>query len=386
MEEIAKAIEKFYTSQMKYCIKKFDGNKDSPKIVDSVVGEALTLIFATSFDFVPTRHNGNLEALSFVRQRYPRSIQYINAAGDTPLHGAASVGNVDVFKFFVKWHLDQNPFKRGALYENNNGFHTPLDLLIKSPENITPVLCWLLHNHRLLKGTDIEKKKLIHRAIRVSSTKRMEFLVSQCPSAVSSEDGHGNLPLNYSALVTGDGADELTDQDYENLRTLIQNGINHGGIYTIGGLMHRDQHDEGSCVLARICHAQDPERVWKIIEQCLDEADDYASASIVHAAISNKSVIPRVLFQDILYRFHEPTQRDEHGRLPLHHAVALGLEWEGGLSDLVHANRDALDEVDPETDLPILGLAALNYARDLGTLFELAMQSVEVMSALPRSA
>ena len=51
------------------------------------------------------------------------------------------------------------------------------------------------------------------------------------------------------------------------------------------------------------------------------------------------------------------TNRDENGKLPLHHAVKLGLSWNDGLSAIVDVHREALGDIDEETDLALLPIA-----------------------------
>jgi len=158
---------------------------------------------------------------------------------------------------------------------------------------------------------------------------------------------------------------------------LISQGIRNGGINTIGGIFHQDPDDEDSCTLTNLFHhvgEENVERVWEIIESCLNDHGEYANAPIVHAAIGNKKVVSNELFGKILERFGARS-RDEHNWLPLTYAVKVGLAWDDGVSNILKSNQSALDEFDDETNLPFFQFAATEKA-DLSTLYELSLMDL----------
>lgn len=62
--------------------------------------------------------------------------------------------------------------------------------------------------------------------------------------------------------------------------------------------------------------------------------------------------------------------KDSMGRLPLHHALELGLEWELVLRDLIYIDIETMEQKDPLTGLPPAALAAGSICT-LSTLYKL---------------
>mmetsp|Transcript_11312 Transcript_11312/g.17128 ORF Transcript_11312/g.17128 Transcript_11312/m.17128 type:complete len:151 (-) Transcript_11312:97-549(-) len=118
---------------------------------------------------------------------------------------------------------------------------------------------------------------------------------------------------------------------------------------------------------------------WQAVRDCLDEAGEYSNAPIVHAAILNKNHVPKKLFKEILVRFGA-TRRNEHDELPLTYSVRIGMGWEEGVADILEANRDAMNEVDSETNLPFFLFAASAKA-DLNTIYHLALKNLNIFTS-----
>merc|ERR1712038_73310 len=122
---------------MDYCIEKFNGGRKLEKTEDNVVGEALTLLYSYFDDYVVTAQSGNLDSIKYIRRHYPDSILYSDAHSFTPLHNVSGAHNLDIFQYFIMWHLERKPGKRGGLYEMNDSGITAIDTLIESQqENI----------------------------------------------------------------------------------------------------------------------------------------------------------------------------------------------------------------------------------------------------------
>lgn len=345
-----------------------------------VIGEALTILFSFFDNFIASPQSGNLDAVRYIKKHYPSAISYVDRHHFTPLHGACSALNMNMFRFFVEWHLEQNPLQRGGLYDMNSSGITPLDTLIDTQQNITPTLIWL-RKRGLLTSRDVDKWLLVHRAAHSSSISTIGFFLDLLPSAVLSKDGDDNLPIHLFLGLRFRPRGSFSDEDFAILRLLISQGISYGGINSIGGLFDEDPAEEGqdesSCctltTLLREVGENNAERVWEVVSDCVAEAGDYTDAPILHAAIRGyKQCVSHELLLQVLGRFGAEG-RDEHGELPLHFAVREGVRWEEGLSDIVEANVEALKEVDEETNLPFLPFAALNGA-DLSDLYHLVRQ------------
>merc|ERR1712038_453377 len=97
----------------KYCIENFHCSRNRELTAETVVGEAMTLIFAFFHNFVASHSTGNLLAIRLVREHYPKSILYVDSHDFIALHGACCVLNLPVIKYFINWHLNENPNGRG---------------------------------------------------------------------------------------------------------------------------------------------------------------------------------------------------------------------------------------------------------------------------------
>jgi ankyrin repeat protein len=382
VDKVFLVLQKYSIDHIKYCQEKFNaGNlsNNDGNLVDTIIGEALTLVFSFYDNFVPMEQTGDLRALKLVKEKYPNTILYIDAHEFTPLHGVCCALNMEIFRFFIEWHLEQNPIKRGGLYEMNDSGITPMDTLIDTQRDITSTLHWLRQNG-LLQSKDVRKWLLIHRASHSSSISTIRLFLELFPSGVLLEDSDGNLPIHLHLGLRYRPERTFSEQDFEIIHLLIRSGIVNGGINTIGGLFHEDPDAENSCTLSMLLKEageRNMERVWGIIETCLNEVGSYVNAPIIHAAISNKKNISNELFREILKRYGVNNRRNAHNKLPLQHAVEIGMAWDDGVSDILELSKlDVLNEVDNETNLPLLPFAASKKA-DLSTLYELSLLKLE---------
>lgn len=370
--EICDAIDRDPAPQMTYCVEKFHGDRNRANTADTVIGEAMTLLFSFFDDFIATRRSGNLEAIQYIRHRYPKSITYIDAHDFTPLHGVCCALNVDIFRYFIEWHLEERPHSRAGLYIMNDSGITSFDTLIDTQDVIVEVLSWL-RNRGLLKSTDISEWLLIHRASHSSSFSTLEFLLDLFPAGVLSEDDDGNLPIHLHTGLRYRAGGKFSEQDFDIVELLIGRGITNTGAKTIGGLFHQDPDDEDSCTLESLLREvgeTDEDRLWSIITHCLAEVGDYTKAPMTHAAIRYKDRLTTDTFQKVLEMYHAH-DRDENAMLPLWHAVRLGKKWDDCVQHIYEINREALQEEDRRTGLPMLAVAASSSDADLGTIFEL---------------
>lgn len=380
IRNILTAIETYPVEQMNYCIEKFHGDATKPKTADTVIGEAMTLLFSFFDDFVATPRSGNLAAIQLVRHRYPDSILYVDAHDFTPLHGVCCALNIDIFRYFIEWHLERAPSGRGGLYVMNDSGITSLDTLIDTHEDITNVLTWL-QNRGLLGSLDVDEWLLVHRSAHSSSSSTVRFFLRLLPGGALSKDDDGNLPIHlHLGLRYRAGKDSFSQQDFDITRLLIRYGIRNGGMSTIGGLFHPDPDNNKCCTLASLLAEAgegNGERIWKIIDDCLEEVGDYERAPILHAAIRNKDHISNQIFTKIVSRYGAE-RRDENGLLPLWYATKMGRTWNDCVKLVSHRNQLALYEKDPETGLPMLAFVGANPKADRGTIYELTKMSLSL--------
>lgn len=369
------AIKSHPMEQMEYIVTHFQCSEDKEKTIDTVVGEALTLIFAFFDNFVASETNGDVSAIEILKKKYPRAILYVDSHDFTPLHGACCALNLEVIQYFVQWHLEQDPSGRGGLYHMNDSGITSIDTMLDTDQNIIPTLKWL-NDRNLLTSEDVNEWSLIHRASHSSSTSTIQFLIDLFPSGVLSEDDDGNLPLHLHLGLRYRERGIFSEQDFEILETLILNGIRNGGVDTIGGLFVPDPDCDNQCTLESVLKEiggdeNTAERVWDIIDRCIRQAGGYEKASILHAAIANKKSISNALFRKILERYG--TERCYHqGMLPLTYAISIGLGWADGVQEIFEANREAIYEIDASTNLPAFLLhTAAREGTDLSTMYEL---------------
>jgi len=377
IRNILNAIRDYSVMNMDYCITKFHGDSNKEKDDNTVIGEAMTLLFSFFDDYIATPQSGNLGAIQIVKQKYPKSILYSDAHDFTPLHGACCSLNMDIFRFFIDWHLEQNPKGRGGLYEMNDSGITSMDTLIDTQSSIVHALNWL-KNRGLLKSKDVDDWLLIHRAAHSSAIENIRFFIDLLPSGVLSEDDDGNLPIHLHLGLRYRQKGTFSEQDLNIVRLFISQGIINGGIDTIGGLFYPDPDADNSCTLDALLKEvgeSNQERIWAMIDDCLRARGEYFNAPIVHAAILNKEIISDELFEEILERYGA-NNRNDNGELPLTYALKLGSKWNGCVSKLIKANSDALNENDPVTGLPPLPYTASQENADLSTIYELTRMSL----------
>jgi ankyrin repeat protein len=375
--KILNVIQEYLNYHIQYCNEKFSSDLNYVESdASTVIGEAMTILFSSFDGYTMTPQTGNLNVLKCIKNEYPNTILYVDAHDFSALHGVCCALNITIFKFFIEWHLTQNPIQRGGLYLMNDSGITPMDTLIDTQENISETLHWL-RSHGLLTSKDVNNWLLIHRAAHSSSISTIQFFLDLFPSGVLYEDDDGNLPIHLHLGLRYRHIHSFSEEDFAIVQLLISQGIRNGGINTIGGIFHQDPDDEDSCTLTNLFHhvgEENNERVWEIIESCLNDHGDYANAPIVHAAIGNKKVVSNELFGKILERFGARS-RDEHNWLPLTYAVKVGLAWDDGVSNILKSNQSALDEFDDETNLPFFQFAATEKA-DLSTLYELSLMDL----------
>lgn len=381
MNKIFEAIQLYSIEVMAYSIEKFQGNAEREPTSDIIVGETMTLVFSFFDDYISTPQSGNLGAIRLIRHKFPRSILYVDTQGFTPLHGVCYARNIGIFRYFIQWHLEQNPSGKGGVYAMNYSGITSLDTLIDTEHNIILELQWLV-NHGLLDGKDVSKWLLIHRAAHLSSIGTIQFFLNLWPSGVLEEDEDGNLPIHLHLGLIYRPRGIFPERDFAIARLFISQGIANGGINTIGGLFHPDPENSNSCTLTMLLKEvgeDNAERIWNIIEDCMNEIDEYINVPILHAAILNKEHIPNELFQEILSRYrNRAASRNEDRELPLSYAARIGAKWNDCTSHILDANQDALNEIDDETEFPLLLLAASGNNTDLSTIYELARINVDL--------
>jgi hypothetical protein len=374
MDKIFQAIEDYSEEQMDYCILKFQGDKNKEKNADVVIGEAMTLLFSFFDDYTANEQSGNLEAIYLVRKRYPKSILYVDAHEFTPLHGVCCALNMNIFRYFINWHLQEKPKGRGGLYDMNDSGISSMDTLIDTQMNIVIQLQWL-RSHALLKSSDVEKWLLVHRSAHSSSRETIQFFMSLHPSGVMSQDDDGNLPITLHLGLRYRARNSFSDEDYAITKLLVTEGIKNGGIDTIGGLFHPEPDEENCCTLDALLKEvgeESHERLWSMIDEWIEEATggDYTLAPIVHAAIRNRKHMSAPLFEFVLKRYKSNSEADENGIFPLMFAVQQAAKWDGGVCHIFKENLNELNSVDVETQLPILPFAASRENPDVNTLYE----------------
>jgi ankyrin repeat protein len=379
--KIFKGMETFVDAQMTYCIQKFNGNSTKPRTMATLIGEAMTLVFSFFDEFMANPQTGNYAVLRLVRQKYPKSILYIDAHEFTPLHGVCCSLNNAIFRYFIEWHLAESSDSeaRGGLYMMNDSGITPMDTMIDTSQDIAPMFLVWLRSSGLLQTKDVKKWLLIHRAAHSSSISTLRLFIDLFPNGVLTEDSDGNLPIHLHLGLRYRPTRVFSEEDFDICRLLISQGMIYGGIDTIGGLFHEDPDEEHKCTLDSLLkEAGKPneQRVWQMIDDCLEECGDYANAPIVHAAIGQRATVSNALFGEVVERYgveHE----NNRGESPLLFAVKKGVPWNDGVSDILRRNRGALNDVDSDTELPLLLLAALNEEGDLNTIFELFRLSLD---------
>jgi len=264
---------------------------------------------------------------------------------------------------------------------NDSGI-TSLDTLIDTHQDLTPVLTWL-QNRGLLGSHDVNEWLLIHRAAHSSSPSTIRFFLNLLPGGVLSQDDDGNLPIHLHLGLRYRSGNAFSAIDFQITRLLLQYGIANGGMSTIGGLFHADPDDDNCCTLTGLLAEAgegNAEQIWRTIDECLHEVNNYERAPIVHAAIYHKKHMSKEIFQNIVTRYGS-ADRDEHGMLPLWYAVKLGRKWDDCIKHLVESNHMALYEDDRETGLSMLARAGSSTQADLGTIYKLTKMSPRLFFA-----
>lgn len=82
----------------------------------------------------------------------------------------------------------------------------------------------------------------------------------------------------------------------------------------------------------------------------------------------------------VLTRFSDSVyERDHQNRLPIHSALARGMNWSHELVTIIHANHSNLKELDPMTKWPLFALAGMEPSCDLRTIYKLLQNHPELV-------
>mmetsp|Transcript_9715 Transcript_9715/g.12308 ORF Transcript_9715/g.12308 Transcript_9715/m.12308 type:complete len:376 (-) Transcript_9715:316-1443(-) len=365
---------------MEYCIVKFRSDRNRPINMRVLLGELMTLVFSHFDDYVTRPSSGNLETIKLLRDKYPDTILYADNHEFTPLHGACCALNMEIFKYFLEWHLVMRPEGRGGLYSMNDLGITSLDTLIDTQQNITPALIWL-RNRGLLKSSDVDEWLLVHRAAHSSQIRTIRFFLDLYPGAVLLTDDDGNLPMHLHLGLTYRRVGTFSEDDFNILKLLVRYGLIHGGIENLGGLFFPDPDNENRCSLEMVLKEVGEEkhaRVWEMIDDAMEyNMRNVEAVFIVHAALSQRQCIGNDLFKEILSRYEVSTTiPNNDGDLPLHYAIKKGLKWNNGVYQVFECHKDALYVLDKGVDLPPFLLAASVQNPDLSTIFELSKRDL----------
>ena len=333
-------------------------DKDKNTNINTVIGEAMTLLFTPFYDdYVATSESGNLEAIYLVRQCYPKSITYVDAHESTPLHGVCNPLNVDIFRYFINWHLQENPNSRGGLYMKEFSGISSMATLIDTRMNIVAELMWLC-THPLLTSKDVQEQELVYASAHSSSPKTIQFLINLYPSGVMFKTHYRNLPIHshiFSLRHRSRSRNNFSDEDYAITKLLITEGIKVGGIDTIGGLFHQGPHGQkGWCTLDALLKEAgeaNHENLWVMIDEWIEESTggDYTLAPIVHATLVNRKHMSASLFETVMKRYGANSKADGNGILPLMFAVRQGAKWDGCICHIFKENLNELSSSDVET-------------------------------------
>ena len=320
--------------------------------------------------------DGNISKVQQIIDKNPNSVAHLSEDGYPPLWFACNHGSFDQERYnplililirasirFLIW-----PGTRGGLlvkFSHGLGTSSPLELLVKMGNYKMLKILAKNQKYPLLISSDVVEYRLLD---VVRDTNVADFLVDLNPNASSSKDKRGNYPVQYihmNWIESPFGA-----QNYWKILTVLaQNGILHG-VEGFGGMF-----------LPKKNYAQ-----WEI-EECLLGTEDCAPIDLFITCSSTKRWSDfvrdfgyiskgRPIVQDLLntlplfcIRYHISSalevfdciaSRDDKGRLPLHAALACGLNWNEGLEEKIiqAGNDEAFREIDRRTGLYAITLAA----------------------------
>ena len=432
MNKIFNAIDEYYEHiPMPHYFETYHPSKASP---DNVVGGALTLSWERSiYHHRHRRRNQYNERgaeisaggasrgpvaldgtyiFKMIFERYPKSVLY-KSNGLSPIDEACCSfdgriyrnhtnydpsflnNNISLFKMFVEQHLKSDPSGKSGLYDDKGYIdnRTPLESLLKTKENIVPVLEYL-HEYAnpvpLLSPHDIIANNLLHKAVSDSSIETIKFFISLCPHAILMKDEQGKSPFYYfyfSHIIAFDSL-RISEEKREILKLMIVTGIMYETSSRCTSTVEEQNEQEGLVVEQTKsfphCYTEDEVEetallggllsykaedcflssfmddsgcnsveAMKFIKSCISDFT-YCEAPILHAAIG------KVKYEHLkcIIDTFGASKRNFQGNLPLQYALGKGLPWSSGIREIVAAYPKALTERHIDTGLPPFAQAA----------------------------
>lgn len=171
----------------------------------------------------------------------------------------------------------------------------------------------------------------------------------------------------------------IVKQEYaDRIKFLLYEGIKYGieynvSTYLMGGLFAVESDDD--TFLIEMIYLLEPERCWDMIRSCLGcFADTIEVVPILHAAIGKVHV---EMLEDICKQVPwSAFSLDIEGNYAFHVALLKGLQWSRGLKYILHANPSAVKEIEANSGLLPLALAAMKEDISLETLYEISLCAV----------
>ncbi len=315
---------------------------------------------------------GNLE---LIIETCPELLSLKMKCGFYPIHCALFDHKVSkTVPLLAKAAFDKGVKNRGYILEEVRGLNL-LHFLAshssrhKSEESefIATFKALMTSEPPLFTRKDVLDYNLLHHAVIAKSTLTVEFLVDLCPEALfqqcrmkcssplSSTSSASMLPI------------ALSHDHVSMMELLLNSAIKFDPDHeSIGGLFQKNEKNIPA--IQYIVNSLDRDVTWNTIKKVLAKWNK--NVPIVHKVIADA---PKEIDIVLVTFPHAHYQRDKHGRLPIHTALATGMNWSLPLLYLINTgNFENVAQTDPVTGLCPIGLASLEPCCDLDTIYHLA--------------
>lgn len=237
---------------------------------------------------------------------------------------------------------------------------------IEENEHIATFKALLTSDPPLFTRKDVIDYDLLHHAVLTKNMLTVEFLADLCPEALykwkkcrGSSESASMTPIALS-------------HDVSMMELLLNSAIKADpNNESIGGLFQRNNKDIP--VIQYIVSSLGREVTWNTIKKVLARWN--TNYTIIHKVIVDapkELEIALTTFPDAYYL------RDKNGRLPIHMALAMGLNWSLPLLFLMSAaNFRNCVQNDPVSGFSPIALAALEPSCDLDTIYHLVRSHPE---------
>lgn len=313
----------------------------------------------------------------------------INKCGQLPIHRAAfHNADTSLFTLFVRLGIQHEvggaKNSRGGLLVKGTCDINVLQYLTENAKHIDTFEALCTMDPPLLSRSSLVKYDLLHEAAGHRCLETVQYFTKMSPSSLyttASTRNRVGVPLAFCIGFEERIEDKETEAAFlerkqtslEIIRYLIRRALSYksdhesiGGLFTTPNILNIITDKTVLELLVKSKYGE--EEVWETIRRAMNSYQD--TVPILHQVIKHT---PKQ-YGNAFEKFPDAVfVRASNKRLPVHVALETGnMKWSQELLSLIQMSRSNLtDEVDPVTNLPAFGLAAMENSCDLSTIYYL---------------